>query len=164
MIILGEGGTGKSKVIQTVSEYFIQKGVKHLLLKAAYTGVAASLIDGKTTHVIGCISLSGRPMGEETKAKLQSFWKYFVYLVIDKISMISKTFLATLSRHIAIGKTGDGEGDGGDRSSGSFGGINVIFSGDFHQFPPVACAASEALYQPPRMNADSVESQLGRAI
>ena len=59
MIILGEGGTGESKVIQTVTKYFIQKGAKSLLLKAAYTGVAASLIDGKTTHVIGFISTSG---------------------------------------------------------------------------------------------------------
>ena len=59
IIILGEGSTGKSKVIQTVTKYFIQKGAKSLLLKAAYTSVAASLIDGKTTHVIGFISTSG---------------------------------------------------------------------------------------------------------
>ena len=160
MIILGEGGTGKSKVIQTVTEYFIQKGAKSLLLKAAYTGVAASLIDGKTTHVIGFISTSGRPISDETKAKLQQFWKYFVYLVIDEISMISKTFLATLSCHIGIGKVGTGEAANSD----SFGGINVIFCGNFHQFPPVACAASEALYQPQNMSADTVESQLGQAI
>ncbi|KAG1852686.1 hypothetical protein F4604DRAFT_1591879, partial [Suillus subluteus] len=56
MIIHGEGGTGKSKVIQTITEYFTYKGVKHMLLKAAYTGVAASLIDGKTTHTIAMIS------------------------------------------------------------------------------------------------------------
>src|ERR1700683_5680012 len=36
MIIHGEGGTGKSKVIQTVMQYFVKRGVKHLLLKAAY--------------------------------------------------------------------------------------------------------------------------------
>ena len=59
MIILGEGGTRKLKVIQTVTKYFIQKGAKSLLLKAAYTSVAASLIDGKTTHVIGFVSTSG---------------------------------------------------------------------------------------------------------
>ncbi|KIL56471.1 hypothetical protein M378DRAFT_89250, partial [Amanita muscaria Koide BX008] len=50
MIIYGEGGTGKSKVIQTVTESFAAKGVKFMLVKTAYTGVAASLIDGKTTH------------------------------------------------------------------------------------------------------------------
>lgn len=160
MIIHGEGGTGKSRVIQTVTEYFVQRGAKYLLLKAAYTGVGASLIDGKTTHVIGMISTGGRPMSDETKAKLQQFWKYFIYLVIDEISMISKTFLAVLSRHIAIGKE---QGDAG-KSSDSFGGINVILCGDFHQFPPVACAVTEALYYPTNIATDSVDSQIGRAI
>ncbi|KAL4077871.1 hypothetical protein J3A83DRAFT_4087193 [Scleroderma citrinum] len=56
MLILGEGGTGKSKVIQTVTEYFAQRGVVHILLKSAYTGVAAS-IDGKTIH--NCNGVSG---------------------------------------------------------------------------------------------------------
>ena len=127
-----------------------------MLLKAAYTGVAASLIDGKTTHVIGMISTSGRPMSDETKAKLQLFWKYFIYLVIDEISMISKSFLAVLSRHISIGKE---KGD----SSDSLGGINVIFCSDFHQFPPVTCVVSEALYHPAKAT-DSVDSQIGHAI
>jgi hypothetical protein len=125
MIIHGEGGTGKSRVIQTVTEYFVQRGSKYLLLKAAYTGVAASLINGKTTHVIGMILTSGRPMSDETKAKLQQFWKHFIYLVIDEISMISKTFLAVLSRHIMIGKE---KGDTG-KSGRSLEYINVIFWG-----------------------------------
>ena len=43
MLIHGEGGTGKSKVILTITDDFTQSGAKHLLLKAAYTGVAAHL-------------------------------------------------------------------------------------------------------------------------
>jgi PIF1-like helicase len=160
MLIHGEGGTGKSRVIQTVTEQFSRRGSKFILMKAAYTGVAASLIDGKTTHVIRMISTSGRPMSDETKAKLQKFWKYFIYLIIDEISMISKSFLAVLSRHIGIGKQTVGQ----VTSDLSFGGINVIFCGDFHQFPPVVCAGSEALYQPSNMAVDSVDSQIGRAI
>ena len=76
MIVHGKGGTGKSRVIQTITEYFIQRGSKYLLLKAVYTGVTASIIDGKTTHIIGMISTSGRPMSNETKAKLQQFWHH----------------------------------------------------------------------------------------
>ncbi|OAX31961.1 hypothetical protein K503DRAFT_660445, partial [Rhizopogon vinicolor AM-OR11-026] len=50
MHILGEGGVGKSKTIQTITENFYHKGVGHILVEAAYTGIAASIIDGKTLH------------------------------------------------------------------------------------------------------------------
>ncbi|KAJ7805181.1 hypothetical protein B0H14DRAFT_2269341, partial [Mycena olivaceomarginata] len=50
MLLHGEGGTGKSKVIQTVTQAFVERGVLHWLLKSAYTGIACSVIDGKTTH------------------------------------------------------------------------------------------------------------------
>jgi len=52
MVLYGEGGAGKSRAVQTVTDTFEARGSKHLLSKAAYTGVAASLISGKTTHVI----------------------------------------------------------------------------------------------------------------
>ncbi|KAF9780858.1 hypothetical protein BJ322DRAFT_978412, partial [Thelephora terrestris] len=60
MILYGEGGTGKSRVIQTITESFAARGVSHMLVKAAYTGVAASLVNGKTTHVIASLSLGSR--------------------------------------------------------------------------------------------------------
>ncbi|KAI6105066.1 hypothetical protein EDD16DRAFT_1431952, partial [Pisolithus croceorrhizus] len=46
MVLHGQGGTGKSKVTQTITEYFTSRGARHLLLEAAYMGVAASLIPG----------------------------------------------------------------------------------------------------------------------
>ena len=46
MVLYGEGGTGKSRVIQTVTNAFEARGSKHILVKAAYTVVAASLIGG----------------------------------------------------------------------------------------------------------------------
>ncbi|KAI6167678.1 hypothetical protein EDD17DRAFT_1424746, partial [Pisolithus thermaeus] len=50
MLLHSKGGTGKSRVIQTITECFTRCGAWQLLIKAAYMGVAASLIDGKTTH------------------------------------------------------------------------------------------------------------------
>ncbi|KAF9017376.1 hypothetical protein BDZ89DRAFT_904928, partial [Hymenopellis radicata] len=41
MIIHGEGGTEKSRVIQTITKMFESRGVASWLLKAAYTGIAA---------------------------------------------------------------------------------------------------------------------------
>jgi hypothetical protein len=70
--------------------------------------------------------------------------------------MLGKEFIALLSRNISIGK--------GDTSSYSFGGLNVIICGDFHQFPPVAVGPTQALYYPIDAARDSVDSKIGRMI
>ncbi|KIM60950.1 hypothetical protein SCLCIDRAFT_123270 [Scleroderma citrinum Foug A] len=109
MLIHGEPGTGKSKAIQTATEHFIHRGARFMLQKSAYTGIAASLIDGKTTHTIAMISpRKDQSVSAESKGKLQAHWKHIQYLVIDEVSMISKSFLAKLSRNISIGKMEDG--------------------------------------------------------
>ncbi|GLB44644.1 putative G-quadruplex DNA unwinding [Lyophyllum shimeji] len=162
MILQGEGGTGKSRVIQTITEAFKARGASHMLLKSAFTGVAASLIDGKTTHVIGGISLFGEEakLTNEAKAKLQEFWRNIRYLIIDEFSMLAKTFFALLSRNISIGKQGSPDFQDG----ASFGGVNVVICGDFHQFPPVAKPIREAPYHPVNPIEDSISSQVGRTI
>jgi len=162
MLIHGEPGTGKSKVIQTATEHFVCRGVKSMLQKSAYTGIAVSLIDSKTTHTIGLISpcTDGR-ISAESRGKLQTMWKHAKYLVIDEVSMISKTFLAKLSRNISVGKMVEGE----TPSSHSFGGISIILCGDFFQFPLVACAPSEALYFPiTSVQRNREDSLTGRTI
>lgn len=162
MIIHGKPGTGKSKVIQTMTQHFISRNAKHILMKSAYTGVASSMIDGKTTHSIAMISprrdgcLSAR-----SRRKLQGIWKHIKYLVIDEVSMISKTFLAKLSRNISIGKMTDNKNPSPD----SFGGISVILCGDSFQFPPVVGGISDALYNPVcQVKNNTVDSQAGRII
>ncbi|KAJ3511695.1 hypothetical protein NLJ89_g3948 [Agrocybe chaxingu] len=162
MIMQGEGGTGKSKVIQTLTETFAARGVSHMLVKAAYTGIAASLIGGKTTHVIGGISLGAsksKGLTDEAKARLEAIWDQHEYIIIDEAWMLAKSFLALLSRNISIAKQGRTR-----NGSSSFGSINVILVGDPHQFPPVACASREALYFRPDPANDSIDCQLGRKI
>ncbi|KAG9093513.1 hypothetical protein FS749_014257 [Ceratobasidium sp. UAMH 11750] len=39
MLLVGEGGTGKSKVIQTITAEFERRGIAGLLIKAAFTGM-----------------------------------------------------------------------------------------------------------------------------
>ena len=161
MVLYGEGGTGKSRVIQTVTDAFEARGSKHMLVKAAYTGVAASLVDGKTTHVIAGISLNSKgQIKDEAKKKLQEFWREVRYLIIDEFSMLSRSFLATLSRNIGIGL----EGTSYARNGHSFGGLSVILCGDLHQFPPVACPKSEALYHPVDLAKDSDDAKIGRRV
>ena len=62
MVIPEEGGVGKSKTIQTITENFTLQGI---LVKGAYTGIAVSIIDGKTLHVSGGIRVNGCEPGAQ---------------------------------------------------------------------------------------------------
>lgn len=81
-------------------------------------------------------------------------------MILDEYSIISKDFLAVLSRNISIDKETVVHND----YSQSFGGINIIICSDFHQFPPVTCPVSSALYYPSDPKKDSINMQLGHAI
>ena len=144
---LHKGGTGKSRVIQTITGAFAARGVSHMVVKAAYTGVAASLVNGETTHVFASLSLRSKAVSgltDASKKKLQNFWREVQYLIVDEYSVLSKTFLATLSYNISIGM----EGMKGFQTTRPFGGLNIVLCGDLHQFPPVVCSKREALYHP----------------
>jgi hypothetical protein len=67
-------------------------------------GCAASLIEGKTTHHIGRIPVGNRSkvLSNKTKKELANIWQHVCYLIIGEYSMISKEFLAQLSRHVSI--------------------------------------------------------------
>ena len=60
MQIQGEGGTGKSRVTQTMTCMFEQAGVGHWLVKCAYTRIAAPIIGGETTHRVAGLSVNGQ--------------------------------------------------------------------------------------------------------
>jgi hypothetical protein len=70
--------------------------------------------------------------------------------------MLAKDFFALLSRNASIGRK--------ESDNTSFGGINVVLLGDFHQFPPVARSIRDALYYPSCAESDSFQSQIGRSI
>ena len=54
LIVNGEGGTGKSKLIEAITDYFSARGATHLLVKMAYTGIAASHICTRHYMSRGC--------------------------------------------------------------------------------------------------------------
>jgi PIF1-like helicase len=97
MMIPGEGGIGKSKLIQTMTCAFEQKKVGDWCVKGTYTGIAASLIDGKTLHVLAGIPVRGGKQSAQTLKKLQEFWRGKPYFIIDEVSMLSRAFFAKLS-------------------------------------------------------------------
>ena len=160
MVIPGEGGVEKSKTIQTITENFTSQGMKHRLVKGAYTGIATSIIDGKTLHVSGGIRVNGRKPGAQALKKLAKFWKGKDYLIIDEELMVGRKFFVQLSKAICCAKSLNSEGD----VDKPFGGPNVILVGDFHQFPPVVSKRSAPLYYPRNPSLDSAEEMMGRSI
>jgi hypothetical protein len=159
MIMPGEGGVGKSKTIQTMTEEFKRLGVENMLVKAAYTGIAASTIHGKTLHSIAKLHLSGKRMTAKTREDLRRWWADKQYLIIDEMSMVSKKLLAKLSKIVSEAKATQHHAI----ENLPFGGVNVILVGDFHQFPPVI-SSSSPLYWPTQEERDDEEEAFGGAI
>ena len=159
MFIPGEAGVGKSKTVQTVTANFISRGVGAILVKGAYTGIAASAIDGQTLHFIAMIPLNGAKQSAQTIKALETYWHDKHYLIIDEISMVSREMFAKLSNIIGRARAGQVFS-----SEEPFGGLNVILVGDFHQFPPVASGTSSPLYVPCNPSKDSALDMLGRKL
>jgi hypothetical protein len=91
-------------------------------------GVAVQNISGMTLH--SCLMLNqqkARGNGGKSKRDLVAMWQNFDYLLIDEVSMIGCNFLLQISQALSEAK----------ESSDLFGGLNIVFAGDFAQLPPV---------------------------
>jgi hypothetical protein len=128
MYLGGPGGTGKSQVIRALTKFFKERDQGRRFRLASYTGVAARNIQGMTLH--SALSLNQR-CGQRSKGKthrdLVAMWEGVDYLFIDEVSMIGCNFLLQISEALIEAKG----------ITSPFGGINIIFSGDFAQLPPV---------------------------
>ena len=132
IFITGPGGTGKTALIRHIQKDAYKKCID--IQVCALTGCAAVLLEckAKTVHSWSGIGL-GNGTIEQVVTKImknryaKSTWKGTDILIIDEVSMMSQKLFEMLD---AIGKTVR-------RSSKPFGGIQIIFSGDFYQLPPV---------------------------
>ncbi|CAF1542983.1 unnamed protein product, partial [Adineta ricciae] len=131
MCIPGCGGTGKSQLIRAVTKYFLVTKRIHMMRKVAPTGIAAAEIDGMTIHsFLGEQRHSGKPRTiKPGDSKLDKEWRPVEYLLIDEMSMVGLTLLGKLNRIICAAKHVDPQVP--------FGGVNVIFFGDYLQYRPV---------------------------
>lgn len=132
IFITGPGGSGKTALIRYIQKDASRKGFD--IQVCALTGCAAVLLEcqAKTVHSWAGIGLANGPI-EKTLAKVmrnrncKTNWKSVDILVIDEVSMMSQKLFETLD---IIGKSVR-------KNSKPFGGIQLIFSGDFYQLPPV---------------------------
>lgn len=128
MYIGGRGGTGKSYLIETIVLLFRLLERTDELRIGAPTGIAASLIGGNTIHSLLGI---GQNFRNTTTKRMTNEWTPVRYFIIDKMSMVGAQLLALISSRMRTAK-GDAHAD----STSIFGGVNMIFLGDFYQLSP----------------------------
>ena len=145
--LLGFPGTGKSECIKTMRRFFQEvlhweTGIQFQF--SASQNTMAALIEGQTIH-----SWGGIPVGAETvyhnesKTDMEEGVDHLFqnvvtmrFLVLDELSTISPTLLGLLEAHLRrvcirhpYAKR--------EKHARPFGGLNIIFCGDFWQLPPV---------------------------
>lgn len=158
--VQGEPGTGKSKVINTITSLFRLKRHSVALARSAYTGIAASVVEGRTLHSLLMLGFGGEDPTRKNSQKLAAFWRDIEYLIIDEVSMISREFFAKISRIIQSAKSLAGS----PNAHLPFGGVNVLIVGDFHQFPPVVQRADSALYHCNQVGRGTAGDIVGREL
>jgi ATP-dependent DNA helicase PIF1 len=132
MFLTGPGGTGKSAFIRYIQDESFRKGRD--IHVCAMTGCAAVMLEckAKTIHSWAGIGLCVDPINKMVERVsrnryAKAIWKAVDILVVDEVSMMSQKIFETLDaigRHVR-------------RNKRPFGGIQLLFTGDFYQLPPV---------------------------
>ncbi len=129
MYLGGMAGTGKSQVLKAVTKFFADIGQSGQIVLLAPTGSTAAQIGGSTYHsYLGINDKNNSKSSASTIARLHQKLQTVKYVFIDEVSMISCQDLYKISARLAQ-LTNENEE--------AFGGMNMIFAGDFAQLPPV---------------------------
>lgn len=127
----GPAGSGKSTVIEIVTTYvkqFCDYISPHLyndrvIVITAMTGVAATMINGETTHSALYLNQKKRFQAEQIEQ-----WENTKLVIIDEISFASKIDIEKIHANLSQLK---------QNTFRKYGGINIVFSGDMRQLEPV---------------------------
>jgi ATP-dependent exoDNAse (exonuclease V) alpha subunit/uncharacterized protein YerC len=128
--LTGAAGAGKSYALREYITYLKKHGVKYAV--TASTGIASTHIGGTTIHAWSGIGIKQAMLpyemdALEEKQNLYKRWNETQVLIIDEISMMHASFvdmLDKLAKHMR-------------RNEKPFGGMQIVFTGDFFQLPPV---------------------------
>ena len=133
VFITGPGGTGKSYLIKTIKSDLEKREIKHAV--CGLTGCASVLLNccAKTIHSWSGIGLGTGEIHEIVdkavkNRKANTNWKTTRVLIVDEVSMMSVKIFDALNK---IGQTIR------RNHFKQFGGMQIIFIGDFYQLPPV---------------------------
>ena len=132
VFVTGPGGSGKSMLISKIYQHAL-KNRKEIQV-TALTGCATVLLNccARTIHSWAGIGLGNASLDTYIKQiylrkNVKQAWKDIDVLIVDEVSMLSQKLFELLNN---IGKIIR-------KNSKPFGGIQLIFCGDFYQLPPV---------------------------
>lgn len=133
IFLTGPGGSGKTELIKRMVAFSQNQGKK--IQVCALTGCASVLLNckAKTVHSWAGIGLAVAPNEEIVKKIMankykKKNWTALDILIIDEVSMMSLKLFDLLD---LIGRALR------NNDQKAFGGLQIVFSGDFYQLPPV---------------------------
>jgi hypothetical protein len=137
LVIHGGAGTGKSKLIRDISQWaeltFTNPNDRSLeqpyIIRLAFTGKAASLIDGLTLHSAFNFKFNNdfTSLSDKTRDNLRTTLQFLKIIIIDEISMIKSDMMYQLNLRLQEIM----------QSDKIFGGVCVLLFGDLMQLKPI---------------------------
>lgn len=130
VFLTGEPGAGKTYTIDRFKEYLRKEGREYAI--TASTGIAASHLNGSTIHSFAGLGIRRNLTKDDLEHLGRNHWiveriKKVKTLVIDEISMLDAVSVNDVHNVL---KTVH-------KNERPFGGIQIVFVGDFFQLPPV---------------------------
>lgn len=129
VFITAPAGYGKSYVIQRVVQWAKEESLSFGV--TAMTGAAAILINGRTLHSflgIGLGKNTAEELANQCKKYIQRKLRKLSLLIVDEISMLDHQLFDKISTYLSIIR---------NQPNIPFGGVQLVFSGDMFQLPPV---------------------------
>lgn len=131
VFLTGEPGSGKTYTINRYIAWLRERGIEPAI--TASTGIAATHVGGMTIHAWSGVGIKKELSDWDLEALLEREplvrrVRLTHVLIIDEVSMLDDQLLTLVDQAV---KTLRG-------SSQPFGGLQVVFVGDFFQLPPVS--------------------------
>jgi hypothetical protein len=137
ILITGRAGTGKS----TLLNYFCDNTRKNAVILAP-TGVAAVNVGGQTIHSFfhfkPNVTLAAIKKKKAADKEKTTIYKKLKTIVIDEVSMVRADLLDCIDKFLRLN---------GPDTRRPFGGVQMIFIGDFYQLPPVVSSAEREIFR-----------------
>ena len=142
LFITGPGGTGKTHLIKHLLEF--STSIKKDIPVCAMTGCAAVLLEcnARTLHSWSGIKLAKGESSAVVTSVLRNKhtvrrWQKAKGLILDEDSMLSKKIFEIIEKLARVIK----------KDSRPFGGMQLVFTGDFFQLPPVGSSGEDETSQ-----------------